>query len=87
MRWKFWRWWRISLTSILGLALFALAALQATIPHQVSAGQTAIGVATKVITGVLAIMLVRLMQDVMDRLAHILARLRELERDGDEPPP
>jgi hypothetical protein len=87
VRWKFWRWWRISLASILGLALFALAALQATIPHQVSAGQTAIGVATKVITGVLAIMLVRLMQDVMDRLGRILARLRELEHDHDDDAP
>lgn len=81
MKWKFWRLWRTSLALILGLALFALAALQATSPHVSSGRQTAIGVATKVITGVLAIMLVRLMQDVMDRLGEVLIRLRKVEQE------
>jgi hypothetical protein len=61
--------WRYWLSQILGLALFGLAALQAgTSPASVTRGQLAIGVATKVITGVIAILVVRVVQDMADRV-------------------
>ena len=87
MKWTWWRWWRLWLAQTLGLVLFALAGWQATQPaaHQL----LIIGVATKVITGLLAIMLVRIPQDHADQLQQLRGRVRQLERndDGDGTPP
>lgn len=80
MKWTFWKVWRYWLTLSLGLALFVLAGLQATgTDHSVSTRSLAIGVATKVITGVLAIMVIRIVQDVMDRVDRMSRRLNQLQ--------
>lgn len=88
MKWTWWRYWRLWLAQTLGLVLFVLAGIQAADPRHGPTREVIIGVATKCITGILAVMVIRIMQDVMDRLGKAHERIRQLEGDhGDSTPP
>lgn len=77
---QLWRYW---LVLVLGLALFALAALQGTDTHtrQIAGREVLIGVATKAITGVLAIMIIRIVQDCMDRLLTMQDQMQSMDAE------
>lgn len=72
--------WRRWLSLLLSVALFVLAGLQATGP---SHGQdTWIGVATKVITGIVAVVFATVLKDVMALLHSVMESLDEQQPPG-----
>jgi hypothetical protein len=87
---KWLRLWRYWFVLALGLALFVLAYLQATDPVRLSTRGLYVGVATKVVTGIMAIMVIRVVQDCMDDLASARKEVSELKKQlghTHDPPP